>query len=108
MENFKENQKFLNWYTENFFDFYTRNMNKKEKKQELKKQLSMIKNINDLMQAFNDTETFRNEMNILEHGYATATGSNYDKMVVIFRGKKYVINDREHFVTIYNGENGFS
>jgi len=104
----KTKERFLNWNTENYFAYETQYMSLKEKRAEIKKQFSEIENIEDLMEAFNDTENFRNEMEVFEHGYATATGSNWDKMVVGFRGVKYVINDRENFVVKYNGENGFS
>ena len=104
----KTKESFLNWNTEGFFYYETEHMSFTEKKAEIKKQFSEIENIENLMEAFNDTEIFRNEMEVLEHGYATATGSNYDKMVVVFRNEKYVINDRANFVVKFNGENGFS
>jgi len=100
-------ESFLNWNTEGYFAHETQYMSITEKRAEIKKQFSETENIEDLMEAFNDTEIFRNEMEVLEHGYATATGSNWDKMIVVFRGEKYVINDRENFVVKFNGENGF-
>ena len=104
----KTKESFLNWNTEGYFSYETEHKSFTEKKVEIKKQFSEIENIEDLMEAFNDTNTFREEMNLLEHGYATATGSNYDKMVVEFRNVKYVINDRENFVVKLNDENGFN
>lgn len=104
----KTKESFLNWNTECVFDCETQYMRLAEKRSEIKKQFSEIENIEDLMEAFNDTENFRNEMEVLEHGYATATGSNWDKMVVEFRGEKYVINDKQNHIVKYNGENGFN
>lgn len=104
----KTKESFLNWNTENYFAYETQYMSLKEKRAEIKKQFAEIENIDNLMEAFNDTDVFRNEIEVLEHGYATATGSNYDKMVVLFRGIKYVINDRENYVVKYNGKNGFN
>ena len=104
----KTKESFLNWNTENYFAYETQYKSLKGKRAEIKKQFSETENIENLMEAFNDTEIFRNEMEVLEHGYATATGSNYDKMVVVFRNEKYVINDRENFVEKFNGENGFN
>jgi len=104
----KTKERFLNWNTEGYFAYETEHLISTEKNIEIKKQFSETENIENLMEAFNDTSTFRNEMKVLEHGYATATGSNYDKMVVDFRECKYVINDRENFVVKFNGENGFS
>ena len=103
----KTKERFLNWNTEGYFAYETQYMSFTEKKVEIKKQFSETENIENLMEAFNDTKIFRDEMGVLEHGYATATGGNYDKMVVVFRGEKYVINDRENFVVKFNGENGF-
>ena len=71
-------------------------------------EISKIKNIHNLIEAMTDSDIFRKEMNVLEHGFATATGSNWDKMVVEFRKEKFVINDRNMTVEIFNGENGFS
>lgn len=103
----KKQESFLNWNTEGLFAHEAQYMSLKEKREEIKNQFSKVENATDLLEAFNDTSIFRAEMKMLEHGYATATGSNYDKMVVEFRGKKYVINDRENYVVKYNGENGF-
>lgn len=103
----KTKESFLNWNTEGYFAYETQYMSLTEKRTEIKKQFSETENIENLMEAFNNTEIFRNEMEVLEHGYATATGSNWDKMVVVFRGEKYVINDRENFVVKFNGGNGF-
>jgi len=103
----KTKERFLTWNTEGFFAHETQYMSFTEKKVEIKKQFSETENIENLMEVFNDTKIFRDEMEVLKHGYATATGSNYDKMVVVFRGEKYVINDRENSVVKFNGENGF-
>ncbi len=103
----KSKESFLNWNTEGYFAHETQHMSLKEKREEIRNQFSKIGNTSDLLEAFNDTSIFREEIEVLEHGYATATGSNYDKMVVKFRGQKYVINDREGFVVKYNGKNGF-
>ena len=103
----KTKERFLNWITFGYFRYETQNMSLKEKRTEIEKQFYKIENIENLLEAFNDTEIFRNEMEVLEHGYATATGSNWDKMVVVFRVEKYVINDRENLVVKFNGENGF-
>jgi hypothetical protein len=104
----KTKESFLNWNTEGCFAHETQYMSVTEKRAEIKKRFSETENIENLIEAFNDTEIFRNEMEVLEHGYATATGGNYDKMVVVFRSEKYVINDRANFVVKFNGENGFS
>jgi hypothetical protein len=104
----KKQESFLNWNTEGLFSYETQHMSLKERRKEIRTQFSKVENVADLLEAYNDTFIFRNEMKILEHGYATASGSNYDKMVVEFRGKKYVINDRENYVVKYNGENGFN
>lgn len=104
----KKQESFLNWNTEGFFAHKTQYMSLKEKREEIRNQFSKVTNISELLEAFNDTSIFRAEMRILEHSYATVTGSNYDKMVVEFRGQKYVINDRENYVVKYNGKNGFN
>lgn len=104
----KKQESFLNWNTEGLFAHETQYMSLKHKREEIRSQFSKTENVADLLEAYNDTSIFRSEMKMLEHDYATATGSNYDKMVVEFRGKKYVINDMENFVVKYNGENGFN
>jgi len=84
------------------------NLNNNDDKHFISEMFKSIENFEDLFEAMNDTSLFREEMKVLEHGYATATGSNWDKMVVEFRSKKYVINDRKNWVAIYDGENGFN
>lgn len=91
--------------TYNGTDFNVRN---KAEQEYINNEFSQLENVENLIEALDDTSVFRNEMDVLEHGFATATGSNYDKMVVEFRGEKYVINDREHWVQVYDGENGFN
>ena len=103
----KAKEQFLNWNTEGNFTHATQNLSLKVKREAIKKEFAETTNVEDLLEAFNDTKAFRAEMEVLENGYATATGSNWDKMVVLFRSVKYVINDREHTVVKYNGENGF-
>lgn len=104
----KKQESFLNWNTEGYFAYETQYLSLKAKRAEIRKQFKETKDLKDLLEAFNDSLIFRSEMKMLEHGYATATGSNYDKMVVEFRGVKYVINDRENYVVKYNGKNGFN
>jgi len=106
--NLKEKENFLNWYSEKYFDFETRFLNKKEKKEEIKKQFAEIKNLKDLLEIYFDTYIFRKEMQILEHGFGAVTGNNWDKKIVMFRGVKVVINDKYHTISLFNGENGFS
>jgi len=67
-----------------------------------------LSNVDREFEAMTDTDLFRSEMEVIDHGFATATGSNWDKMIVKFRREMYVINDRNHSVVKYNGENGFS
>jgi hypothetical protein len=90
-----------------YFYSYIESMSFTEKKKEIEKQFSEIENVDDLLEVFNDTETFRKEMKVLEHGFAAIAGSNWDKMLVSFRGQEYVINDRNHTIEKYNGRNGF-
>lgn len=104
----KKKEALLNWNTKGWFDFNTKSLSVKNKRDEIRSEFSKIGNVDDLLEAFNNTSRFRSEMKVIEHGYATATGSNYDKMIIEFRGEKYVINDRKNSVQKYDGTNGFS
>lgn len=57
------------------------------------------------LEVINDTSAFRAESELIDHGYSGWTGSNYDKMLVRFCGEEYVINDKEKYITKYNGLN---
>lgn len=71
------------------------------------KEIAKVENIEREFEAMTNSEVFRNEMKVLEHGFATATGSNWDKMIVEFRGEKYVIDDLRYTIEIANGENEY-
>ena len=77
----------------------SRYMSEKEAKTLIEKEFSDVKNLKTELEAYYDTYAFMKESVMLEHDYAGACGSNYDLMLVEYRGKKYVINDRINTVT---------
>ena len=75
-------------------------LSKKETRALIDKRFSEVENIEDKLEAYNDTYDFRKDCVMLEHDYADACGSNYDYMLVEYKGEKYIINDRRHTVTL--------
>ena len=107
LKSLKGKENFLNWYLgygiEDLAD--SRFLSDSETNALIEKKYSEVANLENELEAYNDTYAFRKECVMLEHGYADASGSNYDWMLVEYRGKKYEINDRRNTVTRY--ENTF-
>ena len=72
----------------------SRYMSEKEAKTLIEKEFSDVKNLKNELEAYYDTYAFMKESVMLEHDYAGACGSNYDRMLIEYREKKYVINDK--------------
>ena len=106
-KNWREKVHFLNWYLGfRIMELKeSRFLSISESKALIEKKISEVANLENELEAYNDTYAFRKECVMLEHGYADASGSNYDWMLVEYRGKKYEINDRRNTVTRY--ENTF-
>ena len=78
------------------------------KKEYVNTEFAKIKDVENYYHALYQTEVFDNEAEMIDHSYATATGSNYDLCLFKFRNEKYVVDSRnvENLaVEIYNGEN---
>ena len=102
-KNLREKVHFLNWYLGfRIMELKeSRFLSISEIEALIEKKISEVANLENELEAYNDTYDFRKECVMLEHGYADASGSNYDYMLVEYRGKKYVINDRRNTVTRY-------
>ena len=103
LKSLKAKENFLNWYlgygikelAESKF------LSDSETKALIEKEFSEVADLETELEAYYDTYAFRKECVMLEHDFADASGSNYDYMLVEYRGKKYVINDRRNTVTPY-------
>ena len=102
----REKVNFLNWYLGfRIMDLAeSKFLSKKETRALIDKRFSEVENLEAKLEAYNDTHDFRKECVILEHGYADACGSNYDYMLVEYKGEKYIINDRMNTVTLYKNK----
>jgi len=107
LKSLKGKENFLNWYLGYGIKELaeSRFLSMSETKALIEKEFSEVADLENELEAYNDTYDFRKECVMLEHGYADASGSNYDWMLVEYRGKKYEINDRRNTVTRY--ENTF-
>ena len=107
LKSLKAKENFLNWYLDYSIESFAKSrfLSAKERNELINKKFSEVKNLKDKLEAYNDTYAFRKECVMLEHDFADASGSNYDYMLVEYRGKKYEINDRRNTVTRY--ENTF-
>ena len=107
LKSIKEKTEFLDWYLGyGIKDLAeSRFLSTKETEALINKKFSEIENLEDKLGAYYDTYDFRKECVMLDHDFADASGSNYDWMLVEYRGKKYEINDRRNTVTRY--ENTF-
>ena len=103
LKSLKAKENFLNWYLDYSIESYaeSRFLSDKERNELINKEFSEVANLENELEAYNDTYAFRKECVMLEHDFADASGSNYDYMLVEYRGKKYVINDRRNTVTPY-------
>ena len=107
IKSLKEKENFLNWYLGyRIKDFAeSKFLSDNETNALIEKRYSEVTNLENELEAYNDTYAFRKECVMLDHDFADASGSNYDLMLVEYRGKKYEINDRRNTVTRY--ENTF-
>ena len=101
VKSLKEKTRFLNWYLGyGILELAeSRFLSTEETKELINREFSEVENLENELEAYNDTYDFRKECVMLEHDFADASGSNYDLMLVEYRGKKYVINDRINTVT---------
>ena len=103
IKSLKEKENFLNWYLgyriEDFAE--SKFLSDSETNALIEKKYSEIANLENELEAYNDTYDFRKECVMLDHDYADACGSNYDWMLVKYRGKKYVINEQRGTVMPY-------
>jgi len=107
IKSIKEKTRFLDWYLGyGILELAeSRFLSANETKELINREFSEVENLENELEAYNDTYAFRKECVMLDHDFADASGSNYDLMLVEYRGKKYEINDRRNTVTRY--ENTF-
>ena len=95
IKSLKEKENFLNWYLgyriEDFAE--SKFLSDSETNALIEKKYSEVANLENELEAYNDTYDFRKECVILDDDYADVCGSSYGWMLVKYRGKKYEIND---------------
>ena len=102
----REKIDFLNWYLRYRIEDFAESefLSISETNALIEKKYSEIENIEDKLEAYNNTYAFRQECVILKQDYVNAYGLNYDRMLVEYKGKKYVINDLRNTVTLYKNK----
>ena len=101
--NIKKKENFPNWYLGfRIMDLAeSKFLSKKETKAFIEKRFAEVANVEDKLEAYYDTYDFRKECKLLDHDFVVHGGSDYDWMLVEYKGEKYVINDRWNTVTCY-------
>ena len=103
LKSLKAKENFLNWYLgyslEGMPDCYFLSVSETEAL--IKKRFAEVTNVEDKLEAYYDTYDFRKECKLLDHDFVVHGGSDYDWMLVEYKGEKYVINDRWNTVTCY-------
>ena len=100
IKSIKEKTRFLDWYLGyGILELAeSRFLSTMETEALIEKEFSEVADLENELEAYNDTYAFRKECVMLDHDFADASGSNYDYMLVEYRGKKYEINERMNTV----------
>ena len=103
LKSLKAKENFLNWYLGYGIKELaeSRFLSMSETKALIEKEFSEVADLENELEAYNDIYDFRKECVMLDHDYADACGSNYDWMLVEYKGEKYVINEQRSTVTPY-------
>ena len=104
IESMEEKINFLNWYLGfKITDLAEcKSLSIKETEELIEKRFSEVENLENELEAYNDTYAFRKESVMLEHDYPDLNGYSYDRTIVEYKGKKYKIKGQIGTVTKYD------